>query len=656
MPGTEDDRTALGAVARLYPSVDSAVAELARLDAEATLPAHTVHVISDVHGDDVKLRHVINNASGSLRPLVTEMFQGRKTPDELREFLTLIFYPKETLAVVRARLDSDEVRQSYVASVVKDLFEVVRWLARSDSQHNAARVFPEEYRDLFLELLHAPSNRRDQRFFDAMERALAAHDRAWTFIRLTVRVLRNLAIHELVLAGDCWDRGARGDRVVDYLMNLPRVSFVWGNHDTAWLGACLGSEACIAHVLRISARYRNLTQLEEGYGITLQPLERLVREAYAEDPAERFLPKSKGGLRDERTIARMQKAAAIMQFKLEGQLIERHPEWKLDDRRLLHRIDAANSTVTIEGRAYPLLDTHFPTIGPGDPYCLSDAERRCMDRITASFVASTKLWGQMQFLVSHGSMVLARSDHLIFHGCVPVDERGEFLALEVDGLAFSGRPLFERLDQVVARVIHDPVERDLDLMWYLWCGPRSPLFGKDKIATFENDLVADKATHEETKNPYFRLIHEAWFCDKVLAEFGVDPARGFIVNGHVPVKLEQGESPLKRSGKAITIDGAFSQAYGDHGYTLLLEPERTVLAKHHHFESVAAAVRDGVDIIPEMTEIRRNDPPKRVEDTEEGAALRSRVRVIEELIAAYRTNRLRPDPTLGRRLGIRDAW
>jgi fructose-1,6-bisphosphatase III len=642
MASQGEDRAVFEVISRLYPTVDSAVAEQARLEAEATLPAHTVHVISDVHGDDVKLRHVINNASGTLRPLVQQLFEGRKSPKEMQSFLTLIFYPSESLSEIKATLKNDEQKQAYVAKTLQDLFEVVRWLARNDSLHNALRVFPQEYSDLFGELLHAPSNRRDVRFFEAMERVLARHDRAWTFIRLTVRVLRNLAIHELVLAGDCWDRGARGDKVVDYLMYMPRVSFIWGNHDTAWLGACLGSEACIAHVLRISARYRNFTQLEEGYGITLQPLERLVREAYAEDPAEVFRPKKTEGLRDSLTMARLQKAVAIMQFKLEGQLIERNPQWGLMERRLLHRIDATNGTINIEGKTYPLRDTHFPTIDPSDPYRLSDEEQRCMDRLTASFKASDKLWEQMKFLVERGSMVLSRSDNLIFHGCVPVNEQGDFLPLVVDGKVEKGKALFDALDRVITRAIQERAQADLDLLWYLWCGPRSPLFGKDKITTLENDLIADKSTHEENKNPYFRLIHEPWFCDRVMAEFGIDPQKGLIVNGHVPVKLEQGESPLKRSGKAITIDGAFSQAYGDHGYTLVLEPGRTVLAKHHHFESVEAAVRDGVDIIPEVTEIRRFDPPKTVSDTEEGNAIRSRAELLARLISAYRSNQLRP--------------
>lgn len=643
----------LRSIARLYPSVDSAVAEIARLEAECTMPQHTVHVISDVHGEFQKLRHVINNASGTLRPLVERLFGDRRSTEEVQSLLTMVFYPKEYLDERRVQLKGDADREAFVVKALHDLFVMVRALARNDSLRNAADVFPEEYRDLFLELLHAPTSRRETRYYDAMLRTLARHERAWYFIRLTVRVVRNLAIHELVLAGDCWDRGPRGDRVVDYLMHLPRVSFVWGNHDASWYGACLGCEALIAVVLRISCRYRNLMQLEEGYGISLQPLERLVREMYADDPASCFMPRAEVGLRDPLMIARMQKAAAVMQFKFEGQIIERRPEFGLESRRLLHTIDQERGTVEIEGRTYELKDKRFPTIDPRDPYRLSEAEARCMARLKDSFVSSPVLWEQMHFLVSHGSMWLSRSDHLIFHGCVPVDERGDFRPMAVDGVERRGRELFEAIDRVLARALEEPSREDLDMLWYLWSGPMSPLFGKDKVATFEIDLVADPGSHKETKDPYFQLLNEDWFCEKVLAEFGVDPTRGLIVNGHVPVKVEKGESPVKKSGKAITIDGAFSEAYGDHGFTLLLEPDRTLLARHHHFESVEAAVSQGVDIIPNVSVIREWEPPRTIGDTEEGQGLRERIEMLERLIDAYRAHKLPQDLSMSLKQGIR---
>ena len=635
----EQELTYLRPLARQFPSLDAALAEIARLSAERTLPKGTIHVISDVHGDDTKLRHVINNASGQLRPLVEQLFGSRLSAAELQELLALVFYPRETLERVRPTLKDETAECSFCRRFLRHLFEIVRKLAPRHSRSRALAVFPPEFSGLLQELLQEPSGERGPDYYDALIDTLAAHGRALHFMHLTVRVIRNLAIDELILAGDCWDRGPRGDRVVDYLSKQPNVSFIWGNHDAAWFGACLGQEACVAHVLRVSLRYRRLSQLEEGYGVNLQPLELLARTVYKDDPASCF-PLKNTGMREAETMARMQKAAAVMQFKLEGQTMARNPQWGLEKRRLLHRIDRAAGTIEVDGVKRTLKDTHFPTVDANNPYELSAEEKTCLERICRSFYDSEKLWEQMKYLVSRGSMYLCRDDHLIFHGCVPCDERGNFLPLSVDGKEYAGKALFDVLDTVIARCTDRPSQADRDLMWYLWCGVRSPLFGKDRITTLENDLVKEPETHVEKKDPYFSLIHEVDFCDRVMKEFGVDPKRGLIVNGHVPVKIEKGESPLKRSGKAITIDGAFSQAYGDHGYTLVLEPERTLLAKHHHFESVQAAVERGVDIIPTVTEIRKWERPRRVADTERGQEIDRQIAYLERLVQAYRTNRI----------------
>jgi fructose-1,6-bisphosphatase-3 len=637
---TDADVTALRPLQRLVPTLDAALAECARLSAELTLPKGTIHVISDVHGDDVKLRHVINNASGQLRPLVRHLFADRLDARELQDLLTLIFYPREALALQAPKLADRAAQNRHCQRVLRQLFEVVRVLARRYTLERGSRVFPAEYHNLFQELLHEPSGERGPAYYDALIGSLVDHGRALHFVHLTVRVVRNLAIEELVLAGDCWDRGPRGDRVVEYLQKQPNVAFVWGNHDAAWLGACLGQEACIAHVLRISCRYCCLQQLEEGYGVPLEPLEHLARTVYGDDPAECFTPKGLG-LRDPLMLARMQKAAAVMQFKLEGQTIDRRPEWGLAHRKLLHTIDRAAGTVSIDGKSHPLRDARLPTLDAARPYELSPEERACLDRLAASFQASEKLWGQMKYLLEIGGMYLVRDANLIFHGCVPVDDKGRFLPLVVDGQPHSGRALFDALDRVLARSLDQPTDYERDVMWYLWCGPLSPLFGKDRIATFEIDFIASPATHVETKSPYFQLVNDPAFCDSVLREFGVDVKRGLIVNGHVPVKIEKGESPLKRSGKAITIDGAFSEAYGDHGYTLVLGPGEALLAKHHHFDSVEAAVQDGLDIVPEVTVIRQEERPRTVADTERGDEVRRALAWLERLTLAYRTNRLR---------------
>jgi len=630
----------LGALAREFPNIDAAVAEIARLSAILTLPKGTIHVISDIHGEDQKLRHVINNASGTLRPLLEKLFAASMEKEEFQEFLTLTFYPAEVTARLERTLTDPAELRKFGARTLRHQFTLVRSLAAQYSLKRAMQVFPRAYSDLLVEMLHEPTAAREHEFIDAIVDELLRRGSLLNLIHIVGRLVRNLAIYELIIGGDCWDRGPRGDKVMDYLRQQPNVSFIWGNHDMAWLGACLGHDALICHVLRISLRYRRLGQLDEGYSIPLLPLEHLARTVYADDPATQFLPKEHG-MRPDLLVARMQKAAAVMQFKLEGQVIARNPHWGMDHRRLLHQIDFAKGTITVDAKQYALRDTVFPTIDPADPYTLSREEVACLDHHRRSFVSSQKLWEHVKYMVVNGGMYRVRDDHLIFHGCVPVSAAGDFLPMQIDGRELTGPPMFQAIERVVRRAMDLKQTADLDLLWYLWSGPRSPLFGKDRITTFERDFIGDKSTHHETKNPYFALINEVDFCDKVLHAFGVDPRRGLIVNGHVPVKIEAGESPLKRSNKAITIDGAFSEAYGDHGFTLVLEADRTVLARHHHFESVQAAIRDGFDIIPSVTVVREWPAPRRMADTERGDQFRCEIRMLEKLIEAYRANRLR---------------
>lgn len=632
----DSDLAALRALSKQFADEASATAEIARLTAELSLPKGAIHVMSDVHGEDVKMRHIINNASGTLRPLVDKVFAERSASDR-QDLLTLLFYPVETLDQ-RLHGLSAQARRAFVLRALDDLLIVVRTLASRTSIQRVGEVLPAEYAEILREMLHESFSARGSAYVAAIVDPLLAQGGETNFIRLVVRVVRNLAVSEVIVAGDCVDRGPRGDRVIEYLRHLPRVAITWGNHDLAWLGAALGHDALIAHVLRISTRYRRLSQLEEGYGLTMQPLERLVRTDYADDPAECFVPQG-AGLRETLTMARMQKAAAVMQFKLEGQMIARHPEWNLGHRRMFRSIDPARGTITVDGKTHPLKDRHFPTVDPKDPEALSEGERQCLDRMRASFLKSPLLWIHARFLVARGSSWLRRDNHLIFHGCVPVDEGGAFLPFTIDGEPRAGRALFAAIDEVVIRALDHREPGDLDLLWYLWSGPASPMFGKDRITTLERDLIADPALQKETKNPYFSLIHDRGFCERVLEEFGCDRS-GLIVNGHVPVKIDAGESPVKRGGNAITIDGAFSPAYGDHGYTLVLESERTFLARHHHFESVESAVRDGVDIIPTTASIRDFDPPRRVGDTEEGERIRADIDLLSRLVDAYRRHRL----------------
>jgi fructose-1,6-bisphosphatase-3 len=629
------DLTLLRSLASRFPTIDAALAEMAALRAMLTLPKGTVHIVSDVHGEYKKLRHIINNASGRLRPLVEELFAKKLSADELRDLLAVLYYPREAMAYHYSRLADEKQRKKWVRRTLRQQFEIVRALARGYRRSDVLALLPQEWEELFAELWRETGDGRPAAYVNAMLDALEPRGRDLRAVRAASRLIRNLSAGEIIVAGDLGDRGPRVDKVIDYLREQPNVSFTWGNHDALWMGACLGQEALIATVLRVSIRYRRLSQLEEGYGVICQPLEKLAREVYTGDPAACF--KAKGvGMRDDLMMARMQKAVAVMQFKLEGQAIQRHPEWGMEKRALLHHIDHKKGTVTIDGQTHPLRDTHLPTVDPADPYKLSEAEAACLARMKQSFVSSQRLWEHSSFLARRGAAWLRRDDALIFHGCTPVDEQGEFLSLAVDGQTHRGRPLFSALERVVHRAFrdgYDVSQQDQDWFWYLWTGPVSPLFGKDRMATFETYFVEDKTTHKEHKNPYFQLIHEGDFCDRVLAEF--DMKDGIIVNGHVPVKVEKGEEPVKRSGKAVTIDGAFSEAYGDRGYTLILAPEAVRLAEHHHFESIDDAITSGADIVPQVMTVRQYPRPRRLSDTEQGAQIRQQIAALQRLIRAY---------------------
>lgn len=627
------------ALAKRYPNIRAVLAELANLESILTLPKPTVHVVSDVHGEHAKLRHVVNNASGSLRPLVERLFQGTLPPAEQDELLRLLYYPRETWLLRSAGLD-EAGRRALLHRIAPPMVAVIRDLSRRYTLKYVERIVPDPFDAMLRELLFAHDLGRAPEFARRLVESFLRYDRDLELVRLLARVVRNLAVGELVVAGDLGDRGPRIDKVIDLLMQQPNVSITWGNHDASWMAACLGHAAAIATVVRISLRYGRTAQLEEGYGIPLAPLEDLARQAYADDPAERFRAKAEGS-RDALTLARMQKAAAILQFKLEGQLFLRRPEWGMAHRALLHRIDLAAGTVEIDGARHPLTDARLPTLDGADPYALSGAEAACLAALTAAFVGSGPLWRQMAFVASRGAMSLRRDRCAIFHGCVPADDAGELQPFTIDGAPRRGKALLDAFELVVQRAFRKRAPADLDLLFYLWTGPRSPCFGKDRMATFEGYFVADPATHKETKDPYFQLIHDAAFCGRVLADFGVDPARGFIVNGHVPVRLERGEAPIKRSGRAITIDGAFAAAYGDKGFSLVLEPGRIYLAQHHHFESVDAAVGQGADIVPTVSDVEVYDQPRTVGDTEKGEQIRAEIDALHELVRAFEANAIR---------------
>ena len=623
----------LEALSAVYRSPQHALAEAAALRATLDLPKGTVHVISDVHGEDQKLRHVIHNASGALRQLIDRVLADRLSAEERNEFLAILYYPREALAKLSPAIVASGRRTEWVHRTLGLQCEIIRALRRTYRRDHVDALTPPHYRELFVEML---SGQRPE-FPRAMLSELATVDRDWAVLRAASALIRHLAVAETIVAGDLGDRGPRIDRVIDLLMRTPGVNVLWGNHDAIWMGASLGHDACLLTTLRFSARYRRAAQLEEGYGILITPLEKLVRDVYGDDPATQF--KTKGtGLRDELMVARMLKAISIMQFKAEGQLFAKRPQWNLGHRRLMNQIDLTSGTFTHDGVTHPLLDRNLPTIDPADPFAYSPQEHECMSRLRESFTASQRLREHMDWLARRGGMWTRRDEVLIFHACVPVDTSGTPLSMDVDGNTCSGRVLMDVLTEKVRSAFRQRFSHsnnDADWLYYLWGGPVSPLFGKDKLSTFESAFLADKATHTETKNPYFELLHDAEFVKRIGALFGCGPDV-LIVNGHVPVKLEKGEHPVKRGGNAVTIDGAFSEAYGDRGYTLVLKPEGVELAEHAPFAGVDAVIDRGADMVPKVQTVRAYDKARTIADGDQGVRVRAKIASLHALAAAYR--------------------
>jgi fructose-1,6-bisphosphatase III len=635
------DLALLRAMSQQYPTAGAAIAELIAQKAQLLLPLESIHVISDVHGEYAKLRHVINNASGKLRPLVERLFTSRLTAHQREELLSVLYYPQESMEQMRSWLAEGPHSKQWVGATLRRQFEMVREMGQQRRLSEVTALFPSEFKMLFGELLGEPLIRWESIYVDEMLDALAQQNQDLAAVRAASHLVRNLAFSELIVAGDLGDRGPRIDKVIEYLRQQPNVSIVWGNHDAQWMGACLGQEASISSVLRFSTRYNRLAQLEEGYGIPLEPLEKLARDVYGNDPCKQFSVIGKD-LRDEPLLRKMQKAIAIIQFKLEAQTFRRHPDWKLEHRNLLHRINREAGTVEIDGKTFPLLDRNLPTLAGVDPYALTPPEVECMARMREAFANSKPLWEQMRWIVERGHLWMRRGEVLIFHACVAVDKNGKPLTLNIGGKELAGRAQMDALDGIVRRAFRagaGSVGVDADWFWYLWAGERSPLFGKDKSAAFEGYFVANETARHEKKNPYFELINDAAFCKKIGRDFGMDD-NVLIVNGHVPVRVEKGENPLKRGGNAVTIDGAFSQAYGDRGFTLLLDAGGITLAEHAHFESIEEVIKSGADMVPKTVLIRRYEPARAMGQGSRGAEMRQNIALLQHLIDAYRNGLL----------------
>lgn len=635
-------------LSELYPTIAAASMEVINLEAILNLPKGTEHFLTDVHGEYEAFAHVLKNGSGAVRRKVNEVFGNTLSDQDKRTLATLIYYPREKMALILAKTEN---KKDWYKITLYRLIAVSKRAASKYTRSKVRKALPPAFAYVIEELITEKDDIRDKEsYYDAIVQTIIRLGRAEDFIAALCELIQRLVVDHLHILGDIYDRGPGPHIIMDDLMAYHSVDVQWGNHDVLWMGAATGQRGCIANALRICARYGNLDILEEGYGINLLPLATFAMDVYADDPCSCFTLKGEppANQNEKELNMKMHKAISIIQFKVEGQIIREHPEFGLEKRALLHRIDYERGVITMDGKEYELLDKNFPTVDPKDPYRLTDAEEQVMERLEVAFQKCEKLQEHMRFLLAKGSLYKAYNGNLLFHGCVPMNKDGSFREVELYGHRCSGRSLYEFFDEYIRKgfVAEDLLERKRgrDLMWYIWLHENSPLFGKTKMATFERYFLAEKETHKENKNPYYTLIENEEIANKILEEFGLSPEDGHIINGHVPVKTKNGESPVKCGGKVLVIDGGFSRAYqketGIAGYTLIYNSYGLILAAHKPFESTESAIENESDIHSDSVIIQRVMERKLVGDTDSGRKLKADIADLEYLLEAYRSGRI----------------
>lgn len=644
------DTRFLNHLSRDYTNIQAAAAEIINLNAILALPKGTEYFFSDLHGEHEAFIHMIKSASGVIYSKIEEIFGPDLTRKERKELAHLVYNAE---AEVKRKKASEEDFDKWCRETIYRLTYICKAVTTKYTRSKVRRRLPQYLAYSMDELLHADDDENKSQYYSAIINSIVDYGIAEEFIIKMADMISNLAVDKLHIIGDIWDRGAHPDKIMDFLMSHHDVDFQWGNHDIVWMGAATGNLACITNVLRMNISYNNFDMLEVGYGINLRPLAMLATTAYADDPCEHFKPK----VLEENIYApvnmelaaKMNKAIAVCQFKIEGQTIMAHPEYKLDHRMLLDKIDYEKGTIVIKGETYELRDKNFPTIDPADPYKLTPEEEEMLESLAASFLQSEKLQRHIQFIFTHGSLYKIYNGNLLFHGCIPMTEDGEFKECTINGVTKKGKDYMDYLDEQVRRAYYepDPFEEtgvSGDIMWYLWLSGNSPLFGKDQMTTFERCFIADKKTHKEHTTAYYKLIDDKTVCEKVLAEFGLDPNTSHILNGHVPVKIKDGESPVKGGGKRIVIDGGISKAYqkqtGIAGYTFIFNSWTMALAEHKPYEPMK---EDGTQNYhtPKITTLEVLPKRMMVRDSDQGLELEQQVEDLKMLIEAYRSGRLK---------------
>lgn len=642
-------------LAQSFPSVADASTEIINLQAILNLPKGTEHFLADLHGEYEAFQHVLKNASGNIKRKVGELFGTTLRETEKRELCTLIYYPEQKLELVKA---SEKDLDDWYHITIHHLVAVCRDVSSKYTRSKVRKSLPKDFSYIIQELLHERTEDSDKTaYVNVIIDTIINTGRADAFIIAIANVIQCLAIDQLHILGDIYDRGPGAHKIMDMLQNYHHWDITWGNHDMLWMGAAAGNDACICSVIRISLRYANLTTLEEGYGINMVPLATFAMDAYAEDPCTEFRPILSGEAENlnEKTIrltAQMHKAIAVMQFKLEAQLYEKHPEWKMQDRELFNFIDYDHGTIMLEGKVYSLLSCHFPTIDPANPCFLTDEEHQLLQKLHHNFLVSEKLHKHIDTLLDHGCMYQVCNNNLLYHASVPLKEDGSLKKVEVyPGQPVAGIELMKTVGHLVRSAFQNDtnsVERDyaIDYFFYLWCGPDSPLFDKSKMATFERYFIEDKETHVEHKGNYFKLRDDEKVCEHIMDAFGVTGPNRHIINGHVPVKVGAGENPIKAGGKLMVIDGGFAQAYhkqtGIAGYTLVYHSRGFQLVQHEPFTSTEDAILRGTDIKSTTQIVEMSTHRMLVADTDKGVELRKQIDDLMELLYAYRHGIIAP--------------
>lgn len=641
------DKRLLELLSQNFPNVNAASTEIINLEAILNLPKGTEHFVADLHGEYEAFRHILKNASGNIKRKVTDIFGATLRAGEIKELCTLIYYPKPKLELIK---EVETNLSNFYQITLNQLVKVLRSVSSKYTRSKVRKALPKGYAYIIEELLHeTPDDVKKQAYFHRIVETIVLTGQADDFIEAMCNVIQRLAIDQLHVLGDIYDRGPGAHLIMDLLQEYPNFDVQWGNHDIVWMGAAAGNTACIANVLRMSLRYANMATLEEGYGINLVPLVTFAMETYANDPCVKFRPKvDKDAGQTERSLqimAQMHKAISVIQFKLEGQMVMKHPEWKMQDRNLLETINLEKGTVKVDGVEYELNDRMFPTIDPADPLRLTPEEADLVDKLQHSFVVSDKLQSHIHTLLSHGAIYGVYNGNLLFHASIPLNADGTLKEVEISSEKLKGRDLLDRINTMVRSAFNDDsdsVERDFatDYFWYLWCGPDSPLFDKSKMATFERYFIDDKASHKEGKGNYYSLRTKPEICDMILDEFAVEGPHRHIINGHVPVRATSGESPIKADGKLMVIDGGFAKAYHDTtgiaGYTLVYHSRGFELVQHEPFTSAENAISQGTDIVSTNQIVELNAHRVRVRDTDKGRELQSQINELMELLYAYR--------------------